>query len=187
MKTDLQTEKSRLNASKAKDEKAEEQAEIKHDFPPPINSLFSFDLPALASKAADQNDSESKAPASMTASFHKKNVLLSSLETSAKNYLLQLKEDDEEELEEASTLKDMHVLLNPSVASTVSATQKKHDESSSAAAGAAASSSLIPRPSFFTSQPNIYRREEGGQDSELESNDQNQSGRKRSGPVEEKE
>ena len=126
----------------------------------------------------------------MTASFYKKNVLLSSLETSAKNYLLQLKEDGDEELEEANALKDIHTLSDPLVSNAASTTSKKHDESSSSAAGAAGvptASSLFSRPSFFTSQPNIYRREESGQDSELDSNDQNQSDLKKDGPVQEKE
>ena len=126
----------------------------------------------------------------MTASLHKKNVLLSSLETSAKNYLLQLKEDGDEEPEEANALKDIHTLSNPLVSNAASTTSKKHDESSSSAAGAAGittAPSLIPRPSFFTSQPNIYRREESGQDSELESNDQNKSDLKKGGPIQEKE
>jgi len=66
----------------------------------------------------------------MVSSLHKKNVLLSSLETSAKNYLLQLKEDGEEEFEEANTLKDVHTLSNPLVPNAASATLKKHDEPS---------------------------------------------------------
>jgi hypothetical protein len=53
------------------------QEEKKADFPPPINSLFSFDLPGLAQKSKNADKYN-----------------LSSLESNAKNYLDSMKEDE---------------------------------------------------------------------------------------------
>ena len=55
--------------------------EKKSDFPPPLNSLFSFDLPGLAQKQKVSVDNKYN---------------LSSLESTAKNYLDSMKDEEPE-------------------------------------------------------------------------------------------
>lgn len=71
-------------AKPSEPEKPQADALRNSQFPPPISSLFSMDLPGLASQAkAEKASTEQQLKPASSAS------LLSSLESSAKNYLLQ--------------------------------------------------------------------------------------------------
>ena len=74
--------------SKPSEEKPTTDARKSGQFPPPINTLFSIDLPGLATQVKPEEHQPKPTSAAQ---------ILSSLESSAKNYLLQQQSESAEQ------------------------------------------------------------------------------------------